>query len=121
MWLAYASPESGRFEVYVQSTAGNGQRFQVSPAGGDEPIWRADGKEIVYVAPDTTLMAVPITGSGPQLIAGQPKPLFRLNLARDPTYFPTYAATPSADRFLVSRFADPSPLPVSVLINWATP
>src|ERR1041385_7806419 len=38
-WVAYASNESGRLEVYVRPFPGPGGRWQVSPAGGSEPLW----------------------------------------------------------------------------------
>jgi Tol biopolymer transport system component len=58
-WLAYLSDESGRVEVYVQpfspedAAAGKpvAGKWQVSTAGGAQPRWRADGKELFYVAP----------------------------------------------------------------------
>src|SRR5688500_19549818 len=46
--LAYASDETGRFEVYVQPIPGPGARVQVSAVGGWEPVWAANGKELFY-------------------------------------------------------------------------
>jgi len=46
-WLAYASRESGRYEVYVRSTTGGGVA-QVSDRGGGQPVWSADGKRLYY-------------------------------------------------------------------------
>jgi serine/threonine protein kinase len=61
-WVAYASNDSGRYEVYVRSfPAGNGQ-WQVSTNGGVQPRWRRDGKELFYLALDRKLMAVPVRG-----------------------------------------------------------
>ena len=45
-FLAYLSNESGRNEIYVQSFPGPGGKWQISTAGGADPHWRADGKEI---------------------------------------------------------------------------
>jgi hypothetical protein len=59
-WVAYASTASGRFEVYVTPFPGPGPQRQVSLAGGTLPRWRADGRELFYVRPDGTLMAVGI-------------------------------------------------------------
>ena len=54
-WVAYESNESGRYEIYVlpfpASTAGGGKSM-VSRAGGTQPHWRADGREIYYLASD---------------------------------------------------------------------
>jgi Tol biopolymer transport system component len=45
-WVAYASNESGRFEVYVRPLAGPGGQWRISPGGGNSPRWRADGKDL---------------------------------------------------------------------------
>jgi len=58
-WLAYASDESGRYEVYVTAFPGPGGKWQVSNGGGAAPHWAADGKQIYYALPDK-LMVVPI-------------------------------------------------------------
>jgi Tol biopolymer transport system component len=47
-WLAYASDESGRTEVYVQSVHGSGGKFQISHESGREPLWSRDGKQLFY-------------------------------------------------------------------------
>ena len=59
-WLAYASNESGRYEIYIRTFPEAGGKWQVSAAGGVQPRWRRDGRELFYVAPDTRLMAVPL-------------------------------------------------------------
>ena len=47
-WIAYASNESGRHEIYVRSFPDvNKGRWQVSTSGGDSPLWSPDGREIV--------------------------------------------------------------------------
>jgi dipeptidyl aminopeptidase/acylaminoacyl peptidase len=47
-WLAYASDESGRYEVWVQPFPGPGPKWQISMAGGIQPIWSEDGKQLFY-------------------------------------------------------------------------
>ena len=51
-WIAYTSNEAGQPNVYVQPFLGAGGKYQVSRDGGDQPVWRADGKELFYLAPD---------------------------------------------------------------------
>ena len=51
-WLAYASDESGAFEVYVQAFPDGQATRLVSRGGGAEPRWRADGRELFYVSAD---------------------------------------------------------------------
>ena len=47
-WLAFASDQSGRYEVYLQAMNGNGDQQQVSQEGGTEPVWAPDGRELFY-------------------------------------------------------------------------
>ena len=51
-YMAWASNESGRTEVYVRSFPGNESKVQISTGGGIMPRWRRDGKELYYVAAD---------------------------------------------------------------------
>ena len=56
-WIAFESNESGRPEVYAALTEGGREKRRISPAGGRQPRWRGDGKEIYYVAPDGYVVA----------------------------------------------------------------
>ncbi|MBK9063906.1 MAG: serine/threonine-protein kinase [Acidobacteria bacterium] len=76
-FIAYVSDESGRSEVFVRAFPSSTAKWQVSTGGGASPMWRRDGKELFYLAPDRTLVAVPITLTQGALTAGTAKPLFR--------------------------------------------
>jgi Tol biopolymer transport system component len=75
-FVAYHANDSGRNEVYVQEFPEARSKWQVSTAGGRQPSWSADGREIFYLAPDGTLLAVPVT-VGDAFAAGTPQPLFQ--------------------------------------------
>jgi hypothetical protein len=72
-WIAYQSMESSRFEVYVRPFPGPGGRWQISTAGGEGPRWSRTGRELLFQAPDVTLMAVSYTVQGETFSAGQPR------------------------------------------------
>ena len=55
-WVAYASNESGLYEIYIRPFHGPGGKKQVSTGGGIYPRWRHDGHELFYVAPDKTVV-----------------------------------------------------------------
>ena len=82
-WLAYASNESNRPEVYVQPYPGPGPRQQVSVNGGTGPAWSRDGRELFYSttpafggqAAMTKMMAVPVT-LRPTLTFGTAREIF---------------------------------------------
>jgi hypothetical protein len=56
--MAYASDESGRFEVYVRPFPATIGQTQISIAGGRQPEWLRDGKELFYISADAKLTAV---------------------------------------------------------------
>jgi serine/threonine-protein kinase len=75
-WLAYQSNESGQFQIYVRPFPDVNQgRWQVSSGGGEEPLWARNGRELFYLAPDGTLMGVPVdlTASQASFVAGAPE------------------------------------------------
>ncbi len=100
-WLAYTSEESGRFEVYVISFPALDQKLKVSTAGGGQPRWRRDGKELYYRALDSDILAVEIKAGG-KLESGVPHVLFRARTggAGVPTRH-QLAVTPDGQRFLL--------------------
>ncbi len=51
-WLAYASDESGRFEIYVRSFDEEGRHIQISNRGGRSPLWSPTGRELFYQQDD---------------------------------------------------------------------
>ncbi|MEX2272157.1 MAG: protein kinase [Vicinamibacterales bacterium] len=117
-WLAYASDQSGRYEVYVQERAGGGQRTLVSTGGGLQPRWRGDGRELFYLQPDGSLMAVGLD-AGPRFAAAAPRLLFRTS--RSSAFNPyrnDYFPATDGRRFLIRvPVAGPSPS-ITVVVNW---
>jgi len=71
-WVAYETNESGRFEIVVQPFPVPSGKWQVSTGGGIQPRWRADGKELYFIAPDGKLMAASVTAAGVTFAAGTP-------------------------------------------------
>ena len=124
-WVAYTSNESGRAEIYVRPFPSGHARTQVSSHGGAQPRWRADGRELFYVANDGTLMAVPM-GAGTDMAPGTPVALFREPSLRLNNYVlfyggaAAYAAAPDGSRFLVNRLTrEPTAGPIHVVVDAA--
>src|SRR5437879_12174143 len=74
--MAYASNETGTWEVYVSPFPSGNGKWQVSSSGGQEPKWRQDGKELFYLSPEGNVMAVTVT-TGTSFAAGSPVALFQ--------------------------------------------
>lgn len=118
-WMAYVSDEAGQFEVYVQPLEGSGAKFRISGGGGGQPIWRADGEELFYLAADGNLMTVSLDWSSDGgLRPGIPEPLFQTGLDFDAVR-DQYAPTQDGQRFLIlSRAGERRAL--TVVVNWRT-
>ena len=121
-WVAYASDESGAWEIYVTSFPGAAGKWQVSRGGGSEPRWRGDGKEIFYIAPKGTLTAVPVRAES-TFVTGTPVSLFQVH-GRAPissTDLFTYDVAKDGQRFLVNRYVKPEHVPpLTILLNIPT-
>jgi eukaryotic-like serine/threonine-protein kinase len=117
-WVAYASNETGRYEVYVQSFPAPSTKTQVSTGGGGWPTWRSDGKELFYISADQKLMAVDIK-AGNAIESGIPKALFPLSAKLTNGY--SYAAASDGQRFLINRLVEGNnPAPITVALNWTS-
>ena len=72
-WLAYASNESGSYEVYVRPFPGPGGKWQVSTGAGTYPKWSRNGKELFYRTVDSKIMVVTYTDSDDSFHADKPQ------------------------------------------------
>jgi serine/threonine-protein kinase len=122
-WLAYASPESGRDEIYVRPfpNVGDG-RWQVSTDGGVAALWSHSGRELFYQATNGDLMAVPIS-PGPTFAPGDARRLlpFTAGTVGSATV-PYYAVTPDDSEFIMVRQSavaqEPGGGQLVVVDNW---
>jgi serine/threonine-protein kinase len=114
-WLAYTSWEGGIREVYVMPFPGGGTRHQVSNAGGRNPSWKGDGRELYYRNAAGMLMAADFDGSRSNPV-GALHPLFDVSRYSFDENGKSYDNTAAGDRFL---FIKPPPrASVSVVVNW---
>ena len=119
-WVAYTSDESGRDEVYLRTFPGASKRVMVSIAGGASPRWRADGKELLYLAADGKLMSVEVT-PGRESQPGTPKPLFQAPRIFEASCscMPDWDVTADGKRFLFAMPTEQSTQATfNVVLNW---
>ena len=120
-WMAYASDESGQFEVYVRPfPSQTTQSIPISIGGGMQPEWRRDGKELFYMSADGKLTAVPVVADEATFTAGAPRALFDVEVPEATAPYPThYAVTADGQRFLVNTVIDQPTRPaLTVILNW---
>ena len=115
VWLAYASDESGRSEIYLQSYPGGTNRIPVSTGGGILPKWSRDGKELFYVTGD----AVVGVAMRPDGSFGAPRRLFDRANYFLPSNYSSYDVSPDGKRFLmIQRGPGSVPRQLNVILNW---
>jgi serine/threonine-protein kinase len=123
-WLAYNSNESGQLEIYVRPFPNvNAGHWQVSTAGGVQPLWARNGRELFYIAPTGDLMGVQVI-DGPGWAATAPAKIIAAN-----RYYhggqgaaATYDVSPDGRRFLMIKPRDPqaetTPTSLIIVQNW---
>jgi Tol biopolymer transport system component len=110
-WVAYTSNQSGRQEIWVAAFPTPTTNQQVSFSGGENPVWRRDGKELYYRSAEGNLMAMSMDVGG-KLRFGTANILF-------PMMATEYDVAPEGDRFLMlTRVRAPDVSPLIVLLNW---
>jgi len=119
-WVAYASNETGKWEVYVTSFPEPRGKWQVSAGGGREPRWRGDGRELFYLSPEGKMMAVQVN-AGATFDAGTPVALFQARPHKQVAALDifTYDVSRDGQRFLINTQVErPERSPMSVILNW---
>lgn len=114
-FVAYVSDETGRDEVYVQPFPPSPGKWQISTAGGTLPRWRSDGRELLFVTAEGTLVAVPIQLVPPPLRSATPQPLFMMRGVSD------YVISRDGSRILArTALRKRGDNELHIVLNWAT-
>ena len=99
-WFVYSSDELGQSEIFVRRFPITEEKWRVSTAGGQQPSWSRDGKEIFFVGLDDKLMAARVSTES-SFSSRAPEALFPTALALD-VVANEYAATSDGQRFLMA-------------------
>jgi Tol biopolymer transport system component len=117
-WLAYVSQESGAPEVYVRPFPNTGDaRYAVSVGGGQEPLWRRDGKELFYRTARGDMYAVSVA-PGAAFVRGTPTLLFTNPSLSTDNYHRAYDVSPDGTRFLMINSGGSNAPSLEVIFNW---
>ncbi len=117
-WIAYASDESGRSEIYVQAFPGLGGKWQISTDGGGHAVWARDGRELFYRNGDK-MMVVEVT-TQPNFAHGSPKALFEGQFFTAEAGNTTYDVAPDGQHFLMIQPGEPEQgvTQINVVQDW---
>ena len=115
-WVAYASNESGRAEIYVETYPNLTEKIAISTDGGTCPVWSHDGRELFYRQGDAVMVVSVDTGAG--LRPGKPRRLFA-GPYRGESQEPAFDVSPDGRRFLMIKSDDAATLrQINVVQNW---
>jgi serine/threonine-protein kinase len=103
-WLAYASTQTGRYELYVRPFPNvDDGHWQVTTQGGSAPVWAHNGEELFYVDAARRLASVRFTADPGFRVSGT-ETLFTIPPGFDLAQVATlYDVAPDDERFLMAR------------------
>ncbi len=108
-WIAYASDETGTYQVYVRPfRADAGGKWQVSSDGGTSPGWSRDGKSLYFASLDQLIMLSTYNVSGQSFVASKPR-LWSDRRMLQPTGDPSFDISPDG-KTIVALVHTPLPL-----------
>lgn len=124
-WIAFSSTQGGPLNVFVQRFPEGGETHLVSETGAGLPLWKADGRELFYLAAtspvEAVLTSVPIESLEP-FMPGPRTELFRIQTGdvRGDSAMGLgrlHAVAADGQRFLISTRRPPKPA-IAVIVNW---
>jgi eukaryotic-like serine/threonine-protein kinase len=115
-WLAYSSNGTGVREIYVAAFPSMTSPRLVSRAGGSEPRWAPDSRELFYKSRDTLMSVAILPGEG--VIAGTPRRLFSVAPYRSARNRQQYDVAPDGQHFVMIRDVDDGARDVVYVENW---
>jgi serine/threonine-protein kinase len=117
-WLAYASDEAGRSEIFLRPFPDIGAgRFQVSNRGGEAPLWSRDGRELFYLSAAKEMMSMRLS-SDPAQPVGSTAMLFKVRpelLGAQSTYYTPWDVAADG-RFIMARMTTTDGLENRVIV-----
>ncbi len=114
--IAYGEERGGKWEVFVASFPSFHYIKQVSTAGGAQPRWRGDSRELFFLDLEGNMMSAIVQRGTPPRI-DTPRKLFSTGLVPDPTVN-QYAVTEDGLKFLVLEPRKGFLETYSVVLNW---
>jgi hypothetical protein len=119
-WSALPSATPARLRELLRRCLKKDPRARLRDIGEARVRWRADGRELFFIAPEAKLMAASVRTSSSSPELGSPTTLFQTRIVTASTLKQEYAV--SADgRFLVNTVFDDVASPITLLLNWKPP
>ena len=114
--MAFGSSQTGNPEVYLTDFPNAAVRTRLSTAGGSQPRWRRDGRELFYIDRAGTLMSVELSAAGQ--ISQTPQTALRSQLAARERRV-LYGVSADGQRFLeIEGIEQPHESDIDMILNW---
>lgn len=122
-WIAYATDESGREEVYVRPYPGPGNIIPISTDGGMAPVWSPEGKVLYYVDTSSSkmkMMAVSFI-TEPEIHISKPELLFEGKYFGASPWGRNYDIAPDGTRFIMvtDEGQKVKTTQINIILNWS--
>jgi serine/threonine-protein kinase len=119
-WLAYASDEMGKWEVFVRPYPSLDSVTRISLDGGAEPLWSRDGTELFYRDETGDKMFAASITTDPELKVGEPELLFEGNYFLCSYWGRVYDISLDGNQFLMVSETEQEldPRHYNVVLNW---
>jgi serine/threonine-protein kinase len=114
-WIAYASDESGRWEVYVEPYPGPGAKTMISTEGGHQPLWSRDGGKLFYRSGDK-MIAVTVKTQSEFEVTSADEVFDRRFLSR--INYRSYDVTSDGTFLMIQELQEPARLGINIVLNW---
>jgi len=114
-WIAYASDESGRWEVYVEPYPGPGAKTMISTEGGHQPLWSRDGGTLFYRSGDKMIAVTVKTQSEFKVISAE-ETFDRQFLSR--INYRSYDVTSDGTFLMIQELQEPARPGINIVLNW---
>jgi len=113
-WIAYASDESGRSEVYVRDYPSGEHKVQISSGGGMNPLWSRNGRELFFE--NDRHMMVAAVAADTELRVEAARPLFEGSFKWERRR--NFDVGADASRFVMLRPVGVPRQELHVVLNW---
>jgi Tol biopolymer transport system component len=119
-WLAYESNESGTLEIYVRPFPGSGSKWPISTGGGINAVWSRARPELLYLAPDGRIMAVPYTATSDAFQAEKPRVWSETRVQIRPLNGASFDLHPDGERAVMAPATEATagPTHVTMIFNF---
>ena len=123
-WLAYQSDDLGQHEIYVRPFPNvDDGRVQISTGRGAHPLWRPDGRELLFRAPGGQLMGATVVPDA-SFSASRPQIVLQRRYYQERSGGRMYDISPDGQRFLMIKEGgadtELAPTEFHVVLNWFT-